>query len=218
MGTGTAAAWLAGSPPIDIPRGQAADAAREELTKYVYTREEPGAIWRAISWLRERFIELIGSIGDAVPAGRWALLILPVLVVIAIVIIRWRVGAVAGTRSAPGPVFAGPERPAAELRRNADAAAARKDFATACRERFRALVKDLEERTILDPRPGRTADETAGEVAALSAEAADPVATAARIFDEIHYGGRTPTADADGLIRVGDDAARRVRILAAMAR
>lgn len=207
---------FAGAPPIDIARGPAADAAREELTKHIYTREEPGAIWRALSWLRERFAELLGVIGDSVPAGRWALLILPILIIIVIAIIRWRVGSVAGGRAAVGPVFFGPERTAVEHRANADAAAARKDFATACRERFRALVKDLEERTILDPRPGRTADETAREIAALSAEAAAPVATAARVFDEIHYGGRTPTAAADGLIRDADDAARRVRGLSTM--
>lgn len=208
-----ARSWPFGTgPPIDTAREQAADAARAELEKYIYTREEPGVIWRTISWLRERFAELIGTIGEAIPVGRWALFILPILVLLAVVIIRWRVGAVAATRSADArAVFAGTNRTAAEHRTAADAAAARRDYATACRERFRAVVRDLEERTILDPRPGRTADETAAEVAALSDAAGPAVSAAARAFDEVLYGGRTATAETDALMKAADTAARGLR-------
>jgi len=203
--------WFTEHPPIDISREAAADAARRELSRYIYANEEPNLLWRAISWLRDRLADLAITLGDAVPIGRWALLILPLLVVIALAVIRWRVGPVAATRAVTGPVFGPAVRTAAEHRAAAEEAAARGDFATACRERFRALVKDLEERTILDPRPGRTADETAREVAAVSPDAAGPVTTAARRFDEVQYGARPASADDYAAIGAADDAVRLLR-------
>src|SRR5690606_6351081 len=99
------AMWFTEHPPIDISREAAADAARRELSRYIYANEEPNLLWRAISWLRDRLADLAITLGDAVPIGRWALLILPLLVVIALAVIRWRVGPVAATRAVTGPVF-----------------------------------------------------------------------------------------------------------------
>jgi hypothetical protein len=214
---GSLAGSLAGSlsaadPPIDIGRDDAARAAREELSKGIYHQDEPGVVSRLLRWLFEQAVQLLGYLAEMSPGGSWGLLALVVLVVLAVIVIRWRIGAVARSASvAAGAVFAGRVRTAADHRAAAEAAADRGDHATACRERFRALVRELEERTILDPRPGRTADEVAREVAVLAPETADALAAAAQVFDEVSYGDRHATADDHAVIRTADDLARRIR-------
>jgi hypothetical protein len=211
---------LAGSlatadPPIDIGRDEAARAAREELRKSIYHRDEPGVVSRVLRWLFEHAAQLLGYLAEMSPGGLWGLLALLVLVVLAVIVIRWRIGAVARSASVSGgSVFAGRVRTAAEHRAAAEAAAGKGDYTTACRERFRALVRELEERTILDARPGRTADEVAREVAVLAPETTDALDAAAQVFDEVSYGDRQATAEADGVIRTADDLARRIRVRA----
>ena len=56
---------------------------------------------------------------------------------------------------------------------------------------MRAIVRSLEERTLLDPRPGRTADEAAAEAGRPLPRHADRLRAAARTFDDVTYGGRT---------------------------
>ncbi|MEG8184082.1 DUF4129 domain-containing protein [Nocardia terpenica] len=93
---------------------------------------------------------------------------------------------------APPPPALGP---AGGHRAAAEAAAARRDFDTALRERFRAVVRGLEQGGLLQVRRSRTADETAD--AAVHAAPADTAELpgAARTFDEVVYGGRAATAD-----------------------
>jgi hypothetical protein len=69
------------------------------------------------------------------------------------------------------------------------------------RDRLRAVITDLEERTLLDPRPGRTADEAAAAAAAVVPECAADLRAAARTFDDIWYGGRPADASHDALLR-----------------
>ena len=88
---------------------------------------------------------------------------------------------------------------AAEHRRSAEQLAAAGDYAGAIVERMRALAVDLEARD-LAPRAGRTATELAAEAAAaLRSGAAGPaaitdgLARAARLFEDVRYGGRPGT-------------------------
>jgi hypothetical protein len=205
--------WLAGAdPPVDVGREEAARAAREELSKGIYHRDEPGVISRLLGWLLDQARHLLETIAAYSPGGAWGLLALGTLLVLAIVVIRWRLGALARSAAQQAaPVFSGRTLTAAEHRAAADAAAARGDADTACRERFRALVRELEERTVLDERPGRTADEVAGEVAVLAPAAAEVLRTAAQVFDEVTYGGRRATPDNDAAIRRADEAVRKLR-------
>lgn len=197
---------------VDVDRDEAARAARDELTKGIYHRDEPGVISSFLNWVLAQLVRLLDAIAAHSPGGAWGLLALLTLVVVAGIVIRWRVGALARTgRRAANAVFAGRVRTAAEHRAEADEAAARGDLETACRERFRALVRELEERTVLDERPGRTADEVAWEVAALAPDAATILGTAARVFDEVCYGGRRATSTDDAAIRSADEAVRALR-------
>jgi hypothetical protein len=58
---------------------------------------------------------------------------------------------------------------------------------------MRALVRALEERALLDVRPGRTADEAAAEAGRALPAHTDRLRTAARDFDDVTYGGRSAT-------------------------
>jgi hypothetical protein len=73
----------------------------------------------------------------------------------------------------------------------AEHAAAHGDFDTALRERFRAVLRGLEQRGLLEVRRSRTARETSHEAAAsLPAGDSGELPSAARSFDEVVYGGR----------------------------
>ncbi|MBF6350076.1 MULTISPECIES: DUF4129 domain-containing protein [Nocardia] len=93
-----------------------------------------------------------------------------------------------------------PDRPrldAADTHRvAAEHAAAQGDYDTALRERFRAVLRGLEQRGLLEVRRSRTARETSQEAAAaLPPELSDEIHPAADAFDEVVYGGRPAAAD-----------------------
>jgi hypothetical protein len=204
-------------PPIDVGREEAARAARDELAKAIYHRDEPGVVSRILLWAYHELRELLGTLAALSPGGSWGLLALVLVLALVALVIRWRAGALARSRATSAPaVFAEARRTAAEHRAAADAAAARADYSTAVRERFRALARELEERAILDERPARTADEVAREVAAVAPDTAGLLRAAARAFDDVCYGGRRATREADAHVRAADDAVRRIRRTAAV--
>ncbi|MGK8521372.1 DUF4129 domain-containing protein [Nocardia asteroides] len=85
---------------------------------------------------------------------------------------------------------------AAEHRAAAEAAAGQRDFDRALRERFRAVLRGLEQGGVLEVRRSRTARETADDVTtALPLEVATEMQPAAHSFDEVVYGGRRATED-----------------------
>ncbi|MGV9334374.1 DUF4129 domain-containing protein [Nocardia sp. NPDC003726] len=85
---------------------------------------------------------------------------------------------------------------AAEHRAAAESAARQRDFDRALRERFRAVLRGLEQGGVLEVRRSRTARETADDVTtALPLETATEIQPAAQSFDEVVYGGRRATED-----------------------
>jgi hypothetical protein len=143
--------------------------------------------------------------------------VLLVLVVAAIVVIRLRIGAVGRSVAGAPALFGDGPVTAAEYRRAADAFAAREEWAEAVRARMRAVVRGLEERDLLEVRPGRTADEAAREAGAVLPRCAAELAAAARTFDDVWYGGRAATAEMDAQLRAVDTAVARERPVAVSA-
>ncbi len=94
--------------------------------------------------------------------------------------------------TAPPPPALGP---AAQHRAAAESAAGHHDFDTALRERFRAVVRGLEQGGVLDVRRSRTARETAQAAARALPGTEGEFDGAAHSFDEIVYGGRTASPD-----------------------
>ncbi|MFC0113424.1 DUF4129 domain-containing protein [Kibdelosporangium aridum] len=179
--------------PVDIGRDAARDAAVRELSDPAYQDAEPSLFVRFLNWLVDRFMALLEGAASVVPGGIAGLVVLLALIVAVIVIIRLRVGKLARTASAS--VFTGRKLTAADHRRAAEAAEAQGDLAEAVRERFRAIVRGLEERGVLDERSGRTVDEVAHAAGARLPDYANALRAAARLFDDVWYGGRETTVD-----------------------
>ncbi|MFF7250423.1 DUF4129 domain-containing protein [Embleya sp. NPDC008237] len=188
--------------PVDIPRDDARDAARDELSRTEYHRNDAGPVRRALDWFLDRLGDLISRAGDHSPGGGLGLVVIVLLVIAALVVLRLRLGPLRTARRAELPLY-GDRGPlsAAEHRAAADAHAAGGRWDEAVRERFRAIVRALEERAVLDVRPGRTADEAAAEAGRALPDAAADLRAAAATFDDVHYGGRTADRDLDRDLR-----------------
>ena len=190
----------------DLTREGAADAAREQLQRREYEDARPSLLLRAIGRALQELGALLDRASGAAPGGLLGLLALLALLVVFVAVVLARVGPLA-RRSGGTPLFAGSAvLSAAEHRALADRAAGEQRFADAVRERLRAVVRDLEARGALDPRPGRTAGEVAGDGGtALPAVAAD-LRRGAVLFDEVWYGGRAADAASYAVLVAVDDA------------
>lgn len=195
--------------PVDPDRGTAQQWVRDELADPVYDAAEPGLLERAAGWLWDRLggIEVPEGPGSGIGL---AVLVLLALVAVAVVVRVVGPGRRAARLHGPG-VFADAVLTAEEHRRTADAHAAAGEWDLAVRERFRAVVRSLEERTLLDPRPGRTADEASSEAGAALPAVGDDLARGARVFDDVVYGGRPGTARHDDQLRALDTAVAGAR-------
>ncbi len=198
------------SAPVELARDEAAQLAREELAKQIYRDAGPGLVQRVVGWLIERAGELFDDVAGASPGGYAGIAVVLLLVVAAVVAVRLKVGPLGRREAREQSLFSGRARTAAEHRAAADAHAAAGEWADAVRERLRAVVRSLEERAVLDERPGRTADEAAAEAGAALPPVAADLRRAARLFDDVWYGGRPAGPDSDATLRAVDD-----RVLAA---
>ncbi|MEW1635880.1 DUF4129 domain-containing protein [Streptomyces sp. NPDC093801] len=199
------------APPVTTGREAAREAAERELAKPIYHQDEPGLFQRAL----DRFWEWLGEFFDraagATPGGGLGLLAIALVVVLAAAALWWRLGKPGRTARGGGTLFDEGPRSAADHRAAADAHAAAGRWNDAVRERMRAVVRSLEERTLLDPRPGRTADEAAAEAARSLPGHADGLRAAARAFDDVTYGGRTADPDTYARLRTLDLTLERTR-------
>ena len=208
------AAQLAAAAPVG--RDEARQAAERELSKGIYAQNEPGPVERAVEKVFEWLEELLGRAVSGTPGGALGLLVLVVLVVGLAVLVIWRSGPIRRGARAGAPVVELSGRlDAAEHRRRADGYASEGRFAEAVRERMRAIVRELETRGVLEPRPGRTADEVASEAGAAVPAVAPDLRTAATVFDEVWYGGRPATAQAEALLRRADQRLQRAQLVVA---
>lgn len=189
--------------PVDIPRDPAREAARDELSKQIYHQDDPSLFTRVFRWLMDRFQELVDRMTSVAPGGGFGLLVILIVAVAVVIALRLKLGPLRAARgrrhealfTAEGP------RTAAEYRALADEAAARGAWEDAVQNRLRAVVRALEERAILDERPGRTADEAADEAGRQLPDLAGALLSAALMFDDVRYGGRPGTEDMDRALR-----------------
>ncbi|MET9322968.1 DUF4129 domain-containing protein [Streptomyces sp. NPDC003038] len=192
------------TPPVTTPREPAREAAGRELSEPKYHENDPGLIQRALDRLWEWVTGLLDRASGATPGGGLGLLVILLLVVLIIAALWWRLGSPRRAATGAGILFDDGVRSAADHRTAADAHAAAGRWTEAVQERMRAVVRSLEERTLLDPRPGRTADEAAAEAAVSLPDHAGDLRAAARAFDDVTYGGRAADADMYGRLRALD--------------
>jgi len=200
--------------PLDVPvqlgREEAQRLARIELTNPVYSGDQEPWAQKVLRWLIEKAQSLIETVGGASPLGWFGIVGVIALVALVALAVRRRTGRL--TRATTGAsLFGDSARTAVDLRIEAERYAAAGAWAEAVRARLRAVVRDLEERGLVDARPGRTADEIARDAGrALPSVAAD-LRAGARLFDDVWYGGRA--ADPSGYARLValDDAVAAAR-------
>lgn len=196
---------------VTIGRSEAREAAERELSKEIYHRDDPSLLVQILSQIAEWIGGLLGEAASVAPGGWAGLVGFLALLVLLVVAVRLRIGPVGRSHARGEPLLAGRTRTADEYRTNAERYAAEAQWAWALRERVRAIARALEERAILEPRPGRTAAELAAECAALLPAYAADLQGASRLFDDVWYGGRAATAAAYDQVRELDERLRAAR-------
>ncbi len=195
-----------------ITREGARRAASDELSKGKYQAAKPSLVQQVVEKLFNLLNDNLDRVSNATPGGIGGLIGLGLLLAAVIVIVRLRTGPLSRRADVGDPFagFAAALRPD-EHRRLAEEHASAGRYAEAIRERMRAIVRDLEERAILEPRLGRTADEVAYEAGAVLADVATDLYRAARTFDDVWYGGRPATAAKAADLRDIDHRVARAR-------
>lgn len=182
--------------PVDPTPPQARDWLVEELSKPEYAAAQPSLFDRLsqafFDWLMRLF-----QPGESVPTD-WIPVAIVIAVILAIVValLVWGMPRL-NRRSRPATGLFGDDdtRTADELRRASERAAADGDWTSATLDRFRAIARDLTERTIVFVTPGTTAHDFAGRAAEAFPHAAPRLADAAMTFDEIRYLGAPGSAE-----------------------
>lgn len=186
---------LFGLLPLDIPivlsRGEAQRRAAAELAEAKY-----GGIPDWVTNLMAGIRHLIESLLQLLPVGTGSggglvVIIIAVLLVGAIAVIVWRVGLPRlQRRTHESELALDSTKTPDSYRRQADAAAEAGDLRAAVGDRFRAIVRELEERTILDPRPARTASEVARSAARILTGHRESLDRCAALFGDVWYSDR----------------------------
>ncbi|MER7698339.1 MULTISPECIES: DUF4129 domain-containing protein [unclassified Streptomyces] len=178
--------------PVDTPRGPAREAAESELSKPMYHENDPNILQRALNQFWDWVAGVFDAAAGAAPGGPAGLAVLVVAVLGLAAALWWRLGTPQrSARKAEALFDSDGPRGAAQHRAAAEAHAAALRWTEAVQERMRAIVRSLEERALLDPRPGRTADEAAAEAGRALPEQSARLRAAARSFDDVTYGGRS---------------------------
>ncbi|WP_449348218.1 DUF4129 domain-containing protein [Streptomyces shaanxiensis] len=183
----------ADEPPLTIPRDPAREAARRELSKRMYHENDPNWFQRALNAFWDWVDKLFNAASSATPGGPLGLVVVIAVVLLVVGALWWRLGSPRRAPVSSATLFDDRPRSAADHRAAAEAHAAQRHWNQAVQERMRAIVRSLEERTLLDVRPGRTADEAAAEAGRALPSHTDRLRSAARDFDDVTYGGRAAT-------------------------
>lgn len=193
-----------------IGRDPAQRLARDELSRAIYHRQSaPQAIAHFISSLLAKVFD---GISQVTPGGGWTVVALVALVVIIVGVIVARIGPLAPSARRSVPLLDAGTRPltARQLRDASAGSAAEGDYSNAILQRLRAIATSLEERGVLPPDAGRTADELAAQAGRLFPARGGDLAVAARLFDQVRYGDGTGTPDGYERLRALDDALTRL--------
>jgi hypothetical protein len=195
--------------PVEPDRDLAREWAVRELSGREYSQARPGLFQRAIEWLLD-WLSRLAIPGEGV--SPWFLVpVVAAIAVLALYAFYRSGGGGRARRRGSEPVLSDPRRTAADHRADADRHADAADYALAVVERFRAVARELEDRAVLAPQPGRTADEIASEAGRWLPGLQRDLDAGARTFDDVRYGEHRATAEMDAALRELDAAVRRAR-------
>jgi hypothetical protein len=192
-------------PPVLPGAEEARRWAAEELAKSVYRDAEPGwleSLWRSfVNWLQS----LEGPPGTDAPVPSPVIgIVIAVVIAVAVILARPRLNA--KPRQAKEVFEPDSALTAQDYRQRAEGAAAAGKWGDAVVDRFRALVRSAEDRILLEPQPGRTADEAALALSAPFPADQARLGLAARTFDAVRYGNWTAGhVDYEAMMRLDTD-------------
>lgn len=190
-------------PSIDIDRDAAHQAAEIELGKPIYTKAS--ATQQILDWINEMLYRLLQKTAS-IPGG-WltTAVLLTVLAIAVIVAIHIARRTMRSRRSGDYQLFEAAQLTAAQHRETAERYAAEGNWTAAIRHRLRAIARQLEETGVLNPAPGRTANELARDAGEVLPHLTDELSRAATAFNDVTYGEVPGTQSAYQMIVDLDD-------------
>lgn len=176
--------------PVDPDAETAREWAREELAKREY-QSGTGTNWleRFFTWVQNLFEGFGNGLGGA--WGGWGAVGVALIVAAVVALVVWLVVGPLRRSRASGDAdeeLGDPTLSAADILATARKAADAGDWSTAVVEAYRALIRSLAEREVIDARPGMTAFEAAVVASAAMPQIAEAVTTDADVFDAVRYG------------------------------
>jgi uncharacterized protein DUF4129 len=179
-------AGLAGGSGPAMARLRGQQLAGRELARSIYRPSLLTRWWQDIEgWLSS----LVSGQSAGRPSWWGFVLVAAGLLAVAVAVGFWLGPSRAGRQVRNRPVLEAKPRSAAEHRAAAERLAAAGDYQAAIIECLRAIAVDLEARGILLPVPARTAMELAVEAGGVFPAEAAGLVSAARLFDDVRYGG-----------------------------
>lgn len=187
--------WLPMEIPVGLDRDDARRRAMEELAKAKYGGspgwfdEAVDRIFRLLSRLSQLYRRMVAAQQGGGEGINWGFVVAVTVLLLACALVIWKVGR-PKWRHRPSDAsleLDASTRPA-DYRAQAEAAASRGDWRAAVRDRFRAIVRELEDRTILQVRPARTAWEAAYSAVRLMPGSQAALFDGADLFNRVVYG------------------------------
>ena len=196
--------------PVHPDRESARGWVLQELARREYQEAKPSWAERALSWIWDR----LNGVGTSAPPTL-ALVLITVIFAAVVTYAIYRSGGLHGTARRKAPAVL-PERntTAADHRAAAGRHADAGEWSLAVIERFRAIARELEERALLSPQPGRTAMEVARDGGRALPTLASDLLTAAGYFNDVSYGHLSVDQTADHALRDLDDRLRAAKSVA----
>lgn len=179
------------SPPLTPDADEAHRQLAEELSNPIYADPQ--------SWIQDQFRKLLdwltGDPSSSTALSESQLITLVVSVVAIAAVALWLfMGPLRSERRRTAELLTDEDRNATDLRADAARLASAREWTAATLQLFRALVRSLDERAIIEESPGMTATEAAGRAAPRLPSLADRLSRAATVFDALAYGHRNGSA------------------------
>jgi len=190
-------------PSIDIDRDAAHLAAQTELGKPIYATAFGAQ--QLVDWINEHIYRLLQKTA-LIPGGWFTTTVLLILLAVAVVVaVRIARRTMRTNRGGDYLLFEAAQLTAAQHRATAESYAAEGNWTAAIRHRLRAVARQLEQTGVLNPAPGRTANELARDAGAALPHLAGELSFAATAFNDVTYGERPGTQAAYQAIADLDD-------------
>jgi uncharacterized protein DUF4129 len=190
-------------PSIDVDRDAAHLAAQTELGRPIYSKASAGQ--QFIDWINEQIYRLLQKTAS-IPGGWFTTTVLLILLAVAVVVaIHMARRTMRTRRGRDYLLFEAAQLTAAQHRATAESYAAEGNWTAAIRHRLRAVARQLEETGVLNPAPGRTANELASDAGAALPHLAGELSQAATAFNDVTYGEQPGTRAAYQMIADLDD-------------